>query len=194
MRWEGLIGACGIGLLVATVGATEQDALPAPWLRTGSATPAGKCRTSVSDVKAMPFDRSLVLRCDGLTSGFVTAMQQISAEEYRGKRVRLSAQVRGEDVKNWAGLWMRIDSNEGKVLAFDNMQNRPLKGTFQWQRASVVLDIAPDAKLVAFGVLQDGDGATFAGQLNIETVGTDVPTTDVRQTLPRAPINLSLKP
>lgn len=194
MRWEGLIGACAIGLLVASVGATEQDALPAPWLRTGSATPADKCRTSVSEVKAMPFDRALVLRCSGLTSGFVTAMQQISADDYRGKRVRLSAQVRGEAVKNWAGLWMRIDGDNGAVLAFDNMQSRPLKGTFQWQGASVVLDIAPGAKMVSFGVLQEGDGATFAGRLNIETVGTDVPTTDVSQNMPKAPVNLSLKP
>ena len=108
--------------------------------------------------------------------------------------MRLSAQVRGEAVKNWAGLWMRVDGDKGAVLAFDNMQNRPLKGTFGWQGASVVLDIAPDAKLVAFGVLQDGDGATFAGRLNIETVGTDVPTTDASHDLPRAPVNLSLKP
>ncbi len=194
MRWEGLIGACAIGLLVATVGATEQDALPAPWLRTGSATPADKCRTSVSDVKAMPFDRALVLRCSGVTSGFVTTMQQIAADDYRGKRVRLSAQVRGEAVKNWAGLWMRVDGDKGAVLAFDNMQNRPLRGTFEWRGASVVLDIAPDAKVVAFGVLQDGDGATFAGRLNIETVGTDVPTTDVSRNMPKAPVNLSLKP
>ena len=194
MRWEGLIVACAVGLLVASVGATEQDALPAPWLRTGSATPADKCRTSVSDVKAMPFDRALVLRCAGVTSGFVTTMQQISADDYRGKRVRLSAQVRGEAVKNWAGLWMRVDGDKGAVLAFDNMQNRPLKGTFDWRGASVVLDIAPDAKLVAFGVLQEGDGATFAGRLNVETVGTDVPTTDMSNGMPKSPVNLSLKP
>ena len=194
MRWEGLIGACAIGLLVATVGATEQDVLPAPWLRTGSATPADKCRTSVSEVKAMPFDRALVLRCAGLASGFVTVMQQIDADAYRGKRVRLSAQVRGEAVKNWAGLWMRVDGDKGSVLAFDNMQNRPLKGSFEWQRASVVLDVASDAKLVAFGLLQDGDGATFAGSLNIEIVDADVPTTDVIHKMPRAPANLSLKP
>jgi hypothetical protein len=189
-----LVGACAIGLLVASVGATEQDALPAPWLRTGSATPADKCRTSVSDVKAMPFDRALVLRCAGVTSGFVTTMQQISADDYRGKRVRLSAQVRGEAIKNWAGLWMRVDGDKGAVLAFDNMQDRPLKGSFEWRGASVVLDIASDATLVAFGVLQDGDGATFAGRLNVETVGTDVPTTDVSHRMRRAPVNLSLKP
>ncbi|HEY4082712.1 MAG TPA: hypothetical protein VGM81_18655 [Burkholderiaceae bacterium] len=194
MRWDGLIGACAIGLLVATVGATEQDTLPAPWLRTGSATPADKCRTSVTDVKAMRFDRALVLRCSGGASGFVTVMQQIAADDYRGKRVRLSAQVRGDVVKNWAGLWMRVDGDKGAVLAFDNMKNRPLKGTFDWQGASVVLNVAPEATTLAFGVLQDGDGATFAGQLAIEIVGTDVATTNTIHTVPKAPANLTLKP
>lgn len=194
MRWDGLIGACAIGLLVATVGATEQDTLPAPWFRTGSATPADKCHASVTDVKAMPFDRALVLRCSGSTGGFVTAMQQLAADGYRGKRVRLSAKVRGDAVKNWAGLWMRVDGDKGVVLAFDNMKSRPLKGTFDWQGASVVLDVAPEATALAFGVLQDGDGATLAGQLAIEIVGTDVATTNMTHTMSKAPPNLTLKP
>jgi hypothetical protein len=188
-----LIGACAVGLLVATVGATERDTLPAPWLRTGSATPAEKCRTLVTDVKASGFDKALVIRCDGLRSGFTTVMQQIAADDYRGKRVRLSAQLHGESVKDWAGLWMRVDGAKGEVLAFDNMKDRALTGSFDWRQASVVLDVAPDAKVVAFGVLQNGDGATFTGGIKLDVVSTDVKTTDVGMTMPKSPGNLSLK-
>ncbi len=62
--------------------------------------------------------------------GFGTMMQMFKADHYRGKRMRFSAYVRSQDVAKWAGLWMRMDGPEpGKHLAFDNMQNRPIKAT-----------------------------------------------------------------
>lgn len=194
MRWEGLAAACAAGLLVATVSATEGDSLPKPWYRTGSAAPADKCRATTSDVKDQPFDKSLVIKCEGLTQGFVSVMQSFNPVDYRGKRIRLSAQVRGDGLREWAGLWMRVDGANGKVLAFDNMQSRVLKGTFDWQPAFVVLDVAPDAALVAFGVLQIGDGALYAGGLAIDVVGNDVKVTTKAEPEPTTPGNLSLRP
>src|SRR5262249_52276437 len=61
--------------------------------------------------------------------GFGTLMQTFEAGDLRGQRVRLAAFVRAEDVKDWSGVWMRVDGPEkGKALAFDNMQRRPIKG------------------------------------------------------------------
>jgi len=31
------------------------------------------------------------------------------ADDYRNKRMRLSAAVKSEGIEDWAGLWMRID-------------------------------------------------------------------------------------
>jgi hypothetical protein len=42
----------------------------------------------------------------GDASSFGTLMQQISAKNYAGKRVRFRALVKTRDVSNWAGLWM----------------------------------------------------------------------------------------
>ena len=36
---------------------------------------------------------------------------------------------------------MRVDGKETEPLAMDNMQNRPIKNTNNWQSYSVVLDI-----------------------------------------------------
>ena len=64
--------------------------------------------------------------------GFGTLMQSIDAAEYRGKRLRFSAQVKAAGIVDWAGLWMRIDgptpagSNAAAMLGFDNMQSRPI--------------------------------------------------------------------
>lgn len=65
--------------------------------------------------------------------GFGTLTQWFRADEYRGKRLRMTAYVRTSGVERWAGLWMRIDGKEKTGLAFDNMMRRPVKGTTDWK-------------------------------------------------------------
>lgn len=47
-------------------------------------------------------------------SGFGTLMQMFKADNYRGKRLRLSGFVRSADVTDSAGLWMRVDGARGR--------------------------------------------------------------------------------
>ena len=56
-------------------------------------------------------------------------MQVFDADDYRGKRVRLAGYVKSESVEPWAGLWMRVDGPNRRMLSFDNMENRPIVGT-----------------------------------------------------------------
>ncbi|KAB2352595.1 hypothetical protein [Actinomadura rudentiformis] len=44
------------------------------------------------------------------------------------------------------------------MLAFDNMGDRPVRGTADWQRYEVVLDVPRAAVNVAYGVLLVGAG------------------------------------
>jgi hypothetical protein len=61
------------------------------------------------------------------TGGFGNLMQTFRADDYRGKRVRMSAWLKTADA-NTANLWMRVDG--AKVgFGFDNMHNRAVKGT-----------------------------------------------------------------
>lgn len=55
----------------------------------------------------------------------------VDATAIQGRRVRLMALLRVKDVDNgaWGGLFMSIESADGRVLAFDNMINRPVSGT-----------------------------------------------------------------
>ena len=34
----------------------------------------------------------------------------------------MSGYVKSENVKSWAGFWMRVDYYNARVLAFDNME------------------------------------------------------------------------
>jgi hypothetical protein len=128
-------------------------------------------------------------------SGFGTLMQMIDAAAYRGQRVRLSAAIRTggiDEVDNWCGLWMRVDGPvRGVHLAFDNMQGRPIKGTTDWQRHQVVLDVAAEARAVGLGVLLEGSGEVRIADVRFEPVGTDVPTTEAPpRVFPPHPQNL----
>ena len=119
--------------------------------------------------------------------GFATLMRWVpDPGELRGHRVRLSAWVRSENIdgeKAWAGLWFRIDGpwREGDswlpTLGFDNMSDRPIKGTIDWVRVEIVLDVPGEARGVAFGVLLAGSGQVWLDHLKFELVGQDVPVT-----------------
>ena len=123
--------------------------------------------------------------------GFGTLMQTFQARAYLGKRLRYSAYVKSEEVKNWAGLWMRVDGVEkGTSLSFDNMQNRPIKDTTDWQRYEIVLDVPQDSTNIAFGILLDGSGQVWLSDIQFAEVGTDVPVTDLSKSSPDQPENL----
>jgi hypothetical protein len=129
------------------------------------------------------------------TDGFGTLMQSFSAEKYLAKRVRLTAWVKCDQVNSWAGLWMRVDKGTAMV-AFDNMQNRAINGTKDWQKYSVVLDVPQDATGIFFGILLDKGGEVWLNSVQFEVVGTEIPTTGrgpLTQPQPKGPANLNFE-
>jgi len=109
--------------------------------------------------------------------GFGTLMQEFNADKYVGKRVRFSAAVKSQTVEDWAGLWMRVDKGSQLAVAFDNMQDRPIRGTSDWRTYEVVLDVPSDATNIAFGILLNKSGSVWISNVNFEIVDSSVPTT-----------------
>src|ERR1700712_5382377 len=91
---------------------------------------------------------------------FGTIMQTFMADEYLGKRVKLTGYIKSSEVKQWAGMWFRIDGGTTKknykMLGFDNMEDRPIKGTTEWKKYEITLDVPPSGVDIAFGVLLCG--------------------------------------
>ncbi len=111
--------------------------------------------------------------------GFGTYMQQSKPDQYFGKRVRMSAYIKAEKVKRWAGLWFRVDGKIGEKteLSFDNMGNRPITGTTDWKKYEIVLDVPVGANNLAYGVLLDGTGQVWFDKICFEEVDNTVPAT-----------------
>ncbi len=104
-------------------------------------------------------------------SGFGTYMQRILPGKYVGKRVKLSGHVKSKDISDWAGLWIRVDQTEPKkMLAFDNMDERPIKGTSDWTKYELVVDVPATASFISFGALLGGTGQIWFDDLQLEIV------------------------
>jgi hypothetical protein len=149
--------------------------LPEGWIKTGS-NPEQYDMGVDEDVHHNNSDKCGCVKFTGETEpeGGGTLMQTFSAEKYLDKRVRLTGFVKSESA-DWAGMWMRVDGPEpGKPLAFDNMFNRQIKGTNDWKRYDVVLDVPGKATEIAFGVLLNGKGTVWFDDFKFEEVGNDV--------------------
>ncbi|HKP47786.1 MAG TPA: erythromycin esterase family protein [Pyrinomonadaceae bacterium] len=100
--------------------------------------------------------------------GFGVATGTFPVSAATGKRIRYSGYIKSENItRGFAGLWWRIDGASG-VLAFDNMQDRGVKGTTDWKRYEIELPVAADAKNINFGAIHTGDGSAWFDGLSVE--------------------------
>jgi hypothetical protein len=169
------------------------DRAPNGWYLAGSKPAAyrsGVDKEALHDGQPSAYLQSTVTK----TEGFGTLMQTIDAAEYAGKRVRLRAAVKSQSLADWAGLWMRVDKDQTMGAAFDNMQDRGIKGTQAWGSYDVVLDVPSDATRIAFGILLSGEGQVWMNHVTFEIVDTETQVTGyraVKPSLSKKPVNLS---
>lgn len=151
--------------------------LPEGWLRRGSKPKSyemGIDKAAGQDGKNAATIKSKKKKIDG----FGTLMQVCKPDKFLGKRVRMSAIVKSENVIDWAGLWLRVDSQgSGEALEFDNMQERPIKGSSNWTRYEIVLDVPANALQLAYGALLSGTGQIWFDNVTFEIVDNSVKTT-----------------
>jgi hypothetical protein len=173
--------AAGLAIPLAALRAPAKDqpvrsaSAPQGWHLAGS-NPENYETGVDSEAKRNGFPIAYLKSKPSATEGFGTLMQMFSASKYAGQRIRLSASVKADEVKDWAGLWMRVDVNS-KPFALDNMMDRSIKGSVDWHEYQVVLDVPKDATAVAFGILVNKSGMVWLNNVKFEIVGTDVPVT-----------------
>lgn len=189
----GKIIALGWLLMMANCfAAAEMTPLPDGWRVVGNARQkyrAGLDPTVVREGRPAGLLESKERDIEG--GRFGALMQSIEAKKYLGSRLRLSAWVRCQNVRGWVGLWLRVDGRSEKVLEFDNMEARPLKGDLDWKRVEVVLDVPRHALSIHYGMLMSGSGRAWLSGMKVETVSKEVPTTKAREEgLPLEPVNL----
>ncbi len=193
--WSTISGVAVCAVLTVVSFSSRSAAQPQPATGTPEVTvtaPAGWRKNGMNPEKYVVGVDSRQTRASGVPSAYVRSireakgsfggmMQTISAENYLGKRLRLHAWVKTEDANDGGGhLWFRVDGQErGEVLQFDNMDNRPVVGTADWQEASIVLDVPSTARALAFGFFVAGNGQVWVTGLTLTEVTPDIPSTDM---------------
>ena len=193
-----LPGAAGVA------GATRQISLGQPSVDSGSGGIADFLKWGIAGSAAQDYrlgqDRNVFnghwgfaieSRGDAKADSVGALVQAIPADEYRGHRVRFSAALNAHHVAGGAGLWIRVDGADGRVLAIDDMPGRRIVGSQPWKHYDVVVDVPVDARRVGYGAILLGKGKVGIDEARIDTVGPEVAIT-ADEGLPRAPINLEL--
>lgn len=118
-----------------------------------------------------------------------------AANALRGKRVSYKGFLKTDIKEGQAGLWLRVDGPGKKLLSFDNMSSRPIKGSTDWKEYEIVLDVPSSATGICFGFLLQGKGTIWGDDLRIVSVadaGKGPKPTGLRSTslaLPNRPVN-----
>lgn len=168
-------------LLIATTVTLFSFDLPTGWFKAGSDPKSydmGIDKGAGQDGKNAATIKSNAKKI----KGFGTLMQNCLPDNYLGKRVRMSGMVKTQDVSNWSGLWFRIDQKGSQqTLGFDNMhdgkKDRSIKGTTEWTKYEIVLDVPLNASNLAYGALLVGTGQIWFDDIKFEVVDNSVPTT-----------------
>jgi C-terminal processing protease CtpA/Prc len=106
---------------------------------------------------------------------FANITQALDAAPWRGKRVRLRAQLRVEPAAagetGQGQLWLRVDRPEQRRGDFDNMELRPIRSS-AWTPAEIVCDVAADARSLILGaMLLKGGGRLWLDAVQLEVLG-----------------------
>jgi hypothetical protein len=160
---------------------------PNGWFTTPAAT--GDCKVVTDTATAHGGRASAQISCNGYDGrGFEVyrslenLMQIVRADAYRGQRVRLSAWIKQSRVEQSARFWMRVDGTD-QTLSFDNMERSLIKGSGDWQRREIVLDVPHEAMTIIFGVLLDGKGTVWADDFQLEKVQSDAHSTNMAESV-----------
>jgi hypothetical protein len=150
--------------------------LPGWWYTVrGDATKANFTRDDKVQLGGQPTAR---IQLTDQAGGWIDIEQGVDSLQFRGKRVRFSAEARTEEVSGWGGLSVRVDGPKGAKQS-ENTQQRALKGTVGWTPLEIVFDVAEDARQIVFALGQDGTGTTWFGRVHFDVVDRNVPLTRV---------------
>ncbi|HEY9760274.1 MAG TPA: hypothetical protein V6C97_34270 [Oculatellaceae cyanobacterium] len=116
-------------------------------------------------------------------TGFGNLAQTVDPQPFLGKRVKFTASVRTEDIIK-AQLWMRLDDKTAGVMSADNMINRPIVGTTDWNRYECVLDVPRSTVLISCGLIITKGGSAWIKDAFLEEVSPFASTTETQMTGP----------
>lgn len=124
--------------------------------------------------------------------------QKFKAYKYLGKRIKVTGYLKTLNVKGWAALSVRADEEgTGRMTYYDNMHDgntdRSLKGTSDWTKCELVIDVPTSTGYIGISALVSGTGQIWFDDLTVEIVDFSVPVTGRGMNYSLEPVNLDFE-
>jgi len=94
-----------------------------------------------------------------------TLRQTIKADDYRGKQLRFSGDIKVEQVEQQAGLYIRTNRRDERLRPENVVQ-----GTHDWMRYEATVPVAEDAPFIRFGLVLHGKGQIWLANAQLEVI------------------------
>jgi hypothetical protein len=161
-------GLLGIGSLLMIHSAVA--AAPADWhLHSRTADEIARVdRTTAYDGSASAMLESK----SPSVSAFGTLAQGVVGKSFVGKRIQFSAYIRTRNVRKQAGIWMRAEDANGRIIAFQGfVPGSYLRGTRDWTQVHVAICIPRTTVAVFYGVNLLGPGTVWIDEIRFDVLG-----------------------
>ncbi len=158
-------------LILCGVKYARADSLPKPWIQYN----LYDYETGITDSESFEGSSSAFIKSgDRENIKSVGEISQGSSVPYDwlGYKVKLSAYIKTVNVKNAAGLYMTIDTDDRKILS-DYMENRHIRHDTNWSKHHVVLNIPHNASKIGFGAWLLGKGEVRVDKFEFEKTKSD---------------------
>lgn len=137
-----------------------------PWKIAGT-NPANYAMT-VNGLATDAAGATLSLRSlpEATPTAYGTVTGHLAADTFRGRKVRISADLETRDVSSSASVWLRADSGK-QILVLDNGADQAIKGTAGPRRMDVTIYVPASATMLYFGLLLSGTGEATARHMRV---------------------------
>ena len=112
--------------------------------------------------------------------GNISSVTSSFPVDFAGKEIEFRGFLRTKGVTGFAGLWLREDGESGK-LEFDDMEQKHVSGTRDWEDFSIRLPLNHAAQHLYFGALLAGTGVAWVDDLQILLDGVPIARATERQ-------------
>jgi hypothetical protein len=107
------------------------------------------------------------------SKGTGTLEQDFRPDEYLKKRIRISAWTRGENAGR-VMIYGRAENGAGQVISFGNSLDHAIRGTLDWRKQEVVINVPEQTTVIQVGLILVEKGKAWIDDILIEEVDKKV--------------------
>ncbi|MEK4197957.1 hypothetical protein [Cytobacillus sp. FSL K6-0265] len=123
---------------------------------------------------------------------FATMMQSFKSDKYKGKRVEFSFYFKTENVDSCSAFFC-INDNMENIVKWGDLNKNEIKGSNDWGKYSIVLDVPINSISIDIGFILYGEGKLWINTAQLSEVTNKYSSTHTngRPNLSTKPINLN---